>query len=113
MSADLANRVLDLRTYRLRPGVGVEFHRTFRVGALPMLERHGIDVVAYGPSLLDEDRYVLLRSFASLQERQEQLDAFYGSREWLDTYDEQVMSMIETYHVVVLDGAGLGALPKG
>jgi hypothetical protein len=63
--------VLDLRTYQLKPGTGAEFHRIASEGVVPMLERYGIEVVAYGPSQVFDDRYFLLRSFASTQQRQE------------------------------------------
>jgi hypothetical protein len=96
-------RVLDVRTYKLVPGARVAFDRIFREGALPMLERDGIDVVAYGPSLDDDDSYCLIRAFASDAARREQLDAFYGSDEWLQNYDAAVMALIESYHVVLIE----------
>ncbi|MFN2470345.1 MAG: NIPSNAP family protein [Gaiellaceae bacterium] len=70
--------IYDLRTYSLRPGAGAEFHRIVEAGSVPMLRQGGIEVVAYGPSLLNEERYYLLRAFPSLELRNEQLDAFYG-----------------------------------
>lgn len=94
--------VLDLRTYRLVPGGRDEFDRIFREAALPLLRRHGIDVVAYGPSLADDDHYYLARAFSSPALREEQLRSFYGSDEWLETYDAPVAALIETYHVVVV-----------
>lgn len=55
--------------------------------------------------MLDDDHAILIRFFGSLQERKEQLTRFYGSEEWLSTYDEEVMAMIETYHTVLLPAA--------
>jgi hypothetical protein len=95
--------VLDVRTYRLVPDRREEFDRIFREGALPMLERHEIDVVAYGPSLDDENSYCLIRSFPSADLRRTQLDAFYGSDEWRTRYDDAVMALIESYHVVLIE----------
>ena len=95
-------RVLDIRTYRLVPGSGAEFDRIFREHAEPMLERHGIRVVAAGPSLVDDDLYTLVRSFDSLDQRREQLEGFYGSDEWVESYDAAVTALIETYHTVVI-----------
>jgi len=96
-------RVLDVRTYRLVPDGRDEFDRIFREGALPMLERAGIDVVAYGASLDDDNGYCLIRAFASAAERRAQLEAFYGSDEWLHDYDDAVMALIEGYHVVLIE----------
>jgi NIPSNAP len=94
--------VLDLRTYRLRPGGRHAFDRIFREEALPMLRRAGIRVVGYGPSEADDDHYFLARAFMSRSERDEQLAAFYGSDEWRDKHDERVSALIESYHVVVV-----------
>src|SRR6266498_1665418 len=74
--------VVEIRTYKLRPGSGAEFHRTVVEESVPMLQRWGVDVVAFGPSLDDDDSYYLIRSYPSLEERQRSQDAFYGSDEW-------------------------------
>jgi NIPSNAP len=94
--------VLDLRTYKLVPGGRETFDRILREGALPMLGRHEIEVVGYGPSLVDDDHYYLARAFPSASRREQQLAAFYGSEEWLERYDRAVMELIETYHTVVI-----------
>ncbi len=101
-SAEPGTRVLDLRTYRLVPGGGEEFDRIFRERALPMLQRFGIEVVGYGRSLDDGDVYYLMRAFPSAARREEQLDSFYGSDEWLQNHRDVAMALIETYHTVVI-----------
>jgi len=97
-----SDRILDVRTYRLVSGRRDEFDRLFREHSRPMLERHGIRVLVAGPSLVDDDHYTLIRSFDSLEQRREQLDGFYGSAEWLERYDAQVMELIEAYQTVVV-----------
>ncbi len=49
----------------------------------------------------------MVRAFASPAERAEQLVAFYGSDEWRDKYDDDVMALIESYHTVVIPLAAL------
>ena len=76
---------------------------------MPMLERWGVQVVAYGPSLDDEDLYYLVRAYASLDELRESQDAFYGSDEWRHGPREEIVSMIESdISVVVPVGAFAG-----
>jgi hypothetical protein len=94
--------VLDLRTYKLKPGAGQQFAQILADDALPMLERFGIDVAAYGPSLDDADTYYLVRSFASTAERNERLDAFYGSEEWQTKHRERVLPLLDSFHVLLL-----------
>ena len=94
--------VVDLRTYRLVPGGRDEFDRLVREEVLPMLQSRGIDVVGYGPSLLDDRHYYLTRRFASEGERARALDAFYGSPEWLETYAGIVTALVESFHHLVV-----------
>jgi hypothetical protein len=94
--------IVEIRTYTLKPGSGPAFHRTFVENALPMLERWGVDVVAFGPSLDDDDAYYLMRAYPSMDERQRSQDAFYGSNEWRNGPREAIVSQIETLISVVV-----------
>lgn len=99
--------VVEIRTYKLRPGSGTAFHRTVVEESVPMLKRWGVDVVAFGPSLDDDDAYCLIRSYASLEERQRSQDAFYGSDEWRHGPRDAVVSRIESDSSVVLPASSL------
>jgi hypothetical protein len=93
--------VLDIRTYKLRRGRRERFDRILRDEALPLLQQVGIDVVCFGPSLADDDHYLLVRGFASRSERDDQLAAFYASEAWQRRFAARVEPLIESYHVVV------------
>lgn len=99
--------VIEIRTYKLKPGSGAAFHRTVVDESLPMLKRWGVDVVAFGPSLDDDDCYYLIRSYPSLDERQRSQDAFYGSDEWRHGPREAIVSRIESDISVVLPRSAL------
>ena len=101
MSAD-DSRVLEIRTYALRPGTRGEYHRIFQERALPLLRAYGIRVVRAGPCLEDENSYVLIRGFRSLAERDEQEERFYDSDDWRDELREEVLGRIESYLTVVV-----------
>ena len=94
--------LLEIRTYKLVPGGRDEFDRIVREGSVPMLERFGIRVVAFGLSADADDHYVLIRAFASAAERDEQLGSFYASDEWRASYRDAALSLIEAYHTVAL-----------
>jgi hypothetical protein len=102
-SAASGPTILDVRMYKLVPGGRDEFDRIFREGALPMLGRYGIDVACYGPSLDDQDHYCLIRAFASVAQRDERLEAFYGSEEWRQNYRDAVLALIVDYHVATIE----------
>jgi hypothetical protein len=97
--------ILEIRTYRLKPGTRDEFVRVMREQARPLLLEFGINVIDCGPSLVDEDgaqEAYLIRSFASVEEREAQETAFYGSDKWRDGPREAIVSRIENYHTVVV-----------
>jgi hypothetical protein len=110
-----APRTVEIRSYNLKAGTRDRFHQLFVSTSLPMLQRHGVDVVAYGPSLHDADSYYLMRAYASLDDRQKSEDAFYGSDEWRSGPREAVMADIESYTTVVvhLDAATIRGLRGG
>ena len=97
------NHFIEIRSYNLKPGTRAEFHRLFLEAALPLLQRWNVDVVAYGPSLHDENSYYLMRSFDSLSHREESENAFYGSDEWRQGPREAIIELIENYTEIVLE----------
>ena len=68
-----------------------------------MLKRWNVDVVAFGPSLHDEDSYYLIRRYDSLAQREASEDAFYGSYEWRQGPREAIIALIESYTEIVLE----------
>jgi hypothetical protein len=98
--------ILEIRTYRLKPGTRTEFINLMRAEAVPLLKRFGITVVDYGASQVDEDGHeeaYLMRAFVSLNERDKLELEFYGSQEWKDGPQQGIMSKIDNYHTVVIE----------
>jgi len=98
--------ILEIRTYRLKPGTRDEFVRVMREESLPLLEAYGIRVLNHGPSIVDEDGYeeaYLMRAFASLEQREEQEEGFYSSAAWREGPREAIIAGIESYHTIVLE----------
>jgi hypothetical protein len=57
----IAMRLLELRTYRLKPGTGPTLHDAFIRKGIPLVKQAGMDVVAFGFSADDPDGYFLMR----------------------------------------------------
>lgn len=94
---------LEIRSYNLKPGSRNEFHRLFMEEAFPLLKRWNVDVVAYGPSLHDENSYYLMRRYDSLAQREDSENAFYSSNEWRQGPREAIIALIENYTEIVLE----------
>jgi hypothetical protein len=110
-----AGRIVEIRSYNLKPGTRDRFHQLFVTQALPMLQRWKVQVVAYGPSLHDSDSYYLMRGYSSVEERQRSEDAFYGSDEWKQGPREAILACIDSYTTIVvrLDEATVRGLGQG
>jgi hypothetical protein len=109
------NRILEIRAYNLKPGTSNQLHELFVSRSLPMLQRWKVDVVAYGPSLGEPDSYYLMRSYASLEDRQQSQDAFYGSDEWRKGPRESIIALIDSFTsaIIEVDESTLNGLRRG
>jgi len=97
------NLFIEIRSLNLKPGRREEFHRLYIEEALPLLKRWNFDVVAYGPSLHDENSYYVIRRFDSLAQRDEMEDAYYASDDWRQGPRERILALIENYMDIVLE----------
>ena len=91
------NRLLEIRTYRLKPGTLEAFHEAMHERAVPMLRSKGMDVVTYGKSDHEEETYHLVRAYANRQALEAEQAAFYGSAEWREGPRSALVDRIETY----------------
>ncbi len=108
-------KLIEVRSYNLKPGGRDEFHRLVSQECLPLMKRWNVDVVAFGPSPHDRDSYYLIRAYESLADRQSSQDALYGSAEWRQGPREAVLSLIDsdTTIVLALEASVVDALRHG
>ncbi len=109
------DRIVEIRTYTLKPGSAEQFHRIMQEQSLPLLRAAGTDVVAARPSMHAPDSYLLIRAYQSLAQRGRSQDDFYASAAWLQGPREAVMACIEHYTTAVIeaDDALIGSLRQG
>jgi hypothetical protein len=75
----------ELRIYQAVSSARLQIlHRIFAERTLPLMARHGVNVVAGWDTLVGPDtpRLVYLLAFSDLAERQARWDAFYADPEW-------------------------------
>jgi hypothetical protein len=97
-----AERCVEIRSYRLKPGTRDRFDRLMSESAVPMLRRWHTDVVRHGASAHDEVSYYLIRAYAGVDDRQRRQDEFYGSAEWREGPRQAILDLIEEYVSVVV-----------
>src|SRR3989304_8851880 len=96
-------RLVEIRSYNLKPGSRAEFHRLVWEQSLPLLKRWRGDVVAFGPSPHDDNSYYLIRAYKDLEDRKSSQDAFYGSPDWRQGPREAIVSPIDGHTSMVIE----------
>ena len=51
----MTKRLIEVRSYKLKPGAAATFHAAAVSSAVPLLREWGTDVVAFGPSAHEPD----------------------------------------------------------
>lgn len=97
------NHLIEIRSLNIKPGTREQFHHLYIDEALPLLQRWNFDVVAYGPSLHDENSYYVIRRYDSLAQRDQMEDTYYASDDWRKGPRERMLALIEGYTDVVLE----------
>lgn len=92
-----ARRLVEIRSYALKPGRIEGFHRGFVDTVLPMLRDASIDVVAFGKAIHDDNAWYLIRAFDDFAHLNAQEDAFYGSDAWKSGPRVAIVSAIDRY----------------
>jgi hypothetical protein len=94
--------MIEILILNLKPGMRDQFHQVYVTESLPIQRKWQINVVAHGPSLHDENSYYVIRSFKSLEDREQMEDAFYGSDDWRKGPRETILGMIESSAYAVI-----------
>jgi hypothetical protein len=95
--------IVEVRSYRIKPGRRAEFIRFFETRSVPALRSHGMKVLGPLLDLENPNKFVWLRSFPSLEERDRMKDAFYEGDLWRSELEAIAMPMIESYDVILCE----------
>src|SRR5262245_34837365 len=89
--------IVEVRTYRIKPGQRDKFITFFETTAVPALRSHGMKVLGPMLDLERPDTFLWLRAFPSLEAREEMRNAFYEGDLWKTTLEAIAMPMLEGY----------------
>ena len=95
--------IVEVRSYRIKPGRRAEFINFFETRAVPALRSYGMTILGPLLDLENPNKFVWLRSFPSLEERERMRDAFYASELWKNELEEIAMPMLESYDVILCE----------
>jgi hypothetical protein len=95
--------IVEVRSYRIIPGRREEFIRLFESRAVPALRAHGMKVLGPLIDVENPNKFVWLRSFPSLEERDRLKKAFYEGDLWKNDLEALAMPMLESYDVILCE----------
>jgi hypothetical protein len=95
--------IVEMRTYRLKPGTRGRFLELFRAKTMPEHARLGMPILGPFLSVEDPDVFFFMRGFPDLPSREPMKARFYEGELWTGELESVLMPMIERYDVVVVD----------
>ena len=95
--------LVEMRTYKLKPGKRPEFLEIFRTRSMPAHDEIGMKVVGPFLSVEDEDTFFFMRGFPDAASRDSMKEKFYEGELWKNELEGILMPMIEKYDVVLVD----------
>jgi heme-degrading monooxygenase HmoA len=102
-SAEARRMIIEMRTYKLKPGKRAEFLEVFRTKSMPAHAEIGMKILGPWRSLEDPDTFFFMRGFPDLASREPMKAKFYEGELWKGELEQVLMPMIEKYDVVVVD----------
>src|ERR1700761_7625868 len=95
--------IIEMRTYKTKPGRRSEFLEIFRSKSVPAHEEIGMKILGPFLSLDDPDTFFFMRGFPDLASREPMKARFYEGRLWKSELEEVLMPMLEKYDVTLVD----------
>lgn len=98
--------VVEMRTYRTRPGRRAEFLSIFEARSVPAHARIGMPILGPFLSIEDPDTFFFMRGFPDRASREPMKAAFYDGALWKEELEHLLMPMLDKYEAVVVEDPG-------
>jgi heme-degrading monooxygenase HmoA len=95
--------VIEMRTYKVKPGERERFIEIFRARSVPAHEAIGMKILEPFLSLEDPDTFFFMRGFPDLASREPMKAEFYEGELWKGELEAILLPMLEKYEVVLVD----------
>jgi hypothetical protein len=100
--------VIEVRTYRAKPGKRTELLAILREQSFPIQRRLGVKLIGPLPATDDDVSFVWLRAFPDEASRGPLKSAFYDGPDWTGELEAKVMPLLDEHRaIVVADTEGL------
>ena len=95
--------IIEMRTYKTKPGKRAEFLEVFRTKSIPAHEEIGMRILGPFLSVEDPDVFFFMRGFPDLESREPMKAKFYEGELWKSGLENVLMPVLEKYDVAIVD----------
>jgi hypothetical protein len=95
--------IIEMRTYKTKPGRRAEFLDIFRSKSVPAHEEIGMKILGPFLSIEDADTFFFMRGFPDLPSREPMKAKFYEGELWKRELENVLMPMLDKYEVVLVE----------
>lgn len=95
--------IIEMRTYKTKPGLRSRFLEIFRSKSIPAHAEIGMKILGPFISVEDPDVFFFMRGFPDLASRDPMKAQFYEGELWKSELENVMMPMLEKYEVVLVD----------
>jgi hypothetical protein len=95
--------IIEMRTYKTKPGRRADFLEIFRSRSIPAHTEIGMKILGPFLSLEDPDTFFFMRGFPDLASREPMKALFYEGDLWKCELESRLMPILEKWDVVLVD----------
>jgi len=95
--------IIEMRTYRTKPGRRAAFVEIFRAKSIPAHKEIGMKILGPFLSIEDADVFFFMRGFPDLASREPMKAQFYEGKLWKDELENVLLPMLDKYDVVLVE----------
>ena len=95
--------IIEMRTYRTKPGRRAAFVEIFRAKSIPAHKEIGMKILGPFLSIEDADVFFFMRGFPDLASREPMKAQFYEGKLWKDELENVLLPMLDKYDVILVE----------
>jgi hypothetical protein len=97
--------IIEMRTYKTKPGKRSQFLEIFRTKSIPAHLEIGMKILGPFLSVEDPNTFFFMRGFPDLVSREPMKAKFYEGELWKSELENVLLPMLENYEVIVVEDA--------
>ncbi len=95
--------IIEMRTYRTKPGKRSEFLETFRSKSIPAHTEIGMKILGPFLSIEDPDTFFWMRGFPDVASREKMKAQFYEGELWKQELEKILLPILDKYEAVLVE----------